>query len=140
MFFTKSIHTAGVHWHCSFWAAWQSQSVQASPAAPLQERGKGQQSLSMAEHSQDFWEQSLLWRAAAGPGCSTMPSQSSLAFAALGLPPSCSSLASFPCFALNLSSLSSPFQPPFPLSFWHCPPSSPRDFSVHSRPLNLVTL
>lgn len=86
VFFTKSIHTAWEHWHCSFWAAWQSQSVQASPAAPLQESHKGQQSLSMAEHSQDFWEQSLLWRAAAGPGCSTMPSQSSLALLLLACP------------------------------------------------------
>lgn len=92
------------------------------------------------QSTQDFWEQSLLWRASAGPGCSSMASQSSLAFAALGLSPSCSSLALFPCFALDLSSLSSPFQPLFPLPFWHCPPSDPRDFSGHSRPFNLVTL
>lgn len=92
------------------------------------------------QSTQDFWEQSLLWRASAGPGCSSMASQSSLAFAALGLSPSCSSLALFPCFALDLSSLSSPFQPPFPLPFWHCPPSDPRDFSEHSRTFSLVTL
>lgn len=118
----------------------ESESLQASPAAPLPESGKGQQSLCMAEHSQDFWEQSLLWRASADPGCSTMASWSSLAFAALGSSPSCSSLASFPCFALDRSFLSSAFQTPFPLPFWHCPPSSSRDFSVLSRPLILVTL
>lgn len=106
---------------------------------PSQRVGRGSSPCAW-QSTQDFWEQSLLWRASADPGCSTMASQSSLAFAALGLSPSCSSLALFPCFALDLSSLSSAFQPPFPLRFWHCPPSSPRDFSVLSRPLILVTL
>lgn len=139
VFLTKSIHTAWEHWHCSFWAAWQSQSVQASPAAPLPEGGKGQQPLSMAEHSGFLGAkpplESFSWSWLQLNGFSE-----SLAFAALGLSPSCSSLALFPCFALGLSSLSCPFQPPFPLPFWHCPASDPRDFSGHSRPFSLVTL
>lgn len=88
----------------------------------------------------DFLEQSLLWRASAGRGCSRMASQSFLAFAVLGLSPSCSSLALFLCFALDLPWLSSPVQPPFTLPVWHCPFSRPRGFLVNPWPPVLMTL
>lgn len=59
----------------------------------------------VGERLLDFLEQGLLLRAAAGPGCSRMASQSLLAFAALGSSSCCSSLSLFLSFALDLPCL-----------------------------------
>lgn len=103
---------------------WQLDKIRVTNCKPhlhlhSQKVGRGSSSyLCMAEHFLDFLEQNLLLRASDDPGCTRMASQSFLAFAALGSSPSCSSLALFLCFALDLPWLSSPVQPPFPLPVW----------------------
>lgn len=127
VFFTKSIPTAWEHWHCSFQAAWQSQSVQASSP----ERGRGS--------SPDPWQSTpsisgskaslggFSWSWLQHKGFSEL-----LGFLCSWLVPILFSLALFPALFEPVFSLLS-ISTSLPLPLWHCPLSSPRDFPGHSR-------